>query len=356
LLMKDVASAVEFLHLQGIVHQDIKASNILVNKNITIAKLMDFGVAERKGLKTTWTQWHGTALATVLKNSKKRAAGTLAYQAPELVLRQVTIASRSAEIYSLGVTVWECLSRTIPHHGKENEIYSLAQNKSKRMMTFPVTDITGDNINSMPSELHSFSMLEKVSFICTAKDPLLRPTATNVLNYLTAHEQTFTHLIPGGCLSQHPADANVAHDTDTDDKADGNNNTLMDSNSSARIMPNTTNLNAATRSILPAPDQFKITRRCKIVIGLIIIIVVILVAGVVCFVVIRSKGMLNIIFYSFFSNVSTLCLIASMRVVQNYVLNHSLPILVMLYAEALLESGLLFFVVPTHNFICKLCF
>lgn len=31
-LMRDIASAVEFLHIQGIVHQDIKASNILVDK------------------------------------------------------------------------------------------------------------------------------------------------------------------------------------------------------------------------------------------------------------------------------------------------------------------------------------
>jgi serine/threonine protein kinase len=308
LLMKDVASAVEFLHLQGIVHQDIKTSNILVDESITTAKLTDFGVAECKGLKTTWTQRHDTALATVLKDSKKRAAGTLAYQAPELVLRQVTIASRSAEIYSLGVTIWECLSRTIPHHGKENEIYSLAKNERKMMMKFPVTNIIGDNINSIPNELDAFCLLEKVSFICTSKDPLFRPTATNVLNYLTVKQ------IPGWYLSQFPVDIDAAYDitngADAGGENDSNNNTLVDSKKSSLIMPKNINLNVATSTVLPlvsapapiehANDGIGNTRICKVVIGLIVTIVVLVISVVVYFVAIRSKGMLNIMFCSFF--------------------------------------------------------
>jgi serine/threonine protein kinase len=199
-LMKDIAKAVEFLHLQGIVHQDIKATNILVDEWITVAKLTDFGVAECKGFKTTWTQRHTTALATVLKNSKKHAAGTLAYQAPELVLGQVTIASRSADMYSLGVTIWECLSRTIPHHNEATKIILLAHNKNKPMMMFPVKDAIVDTINMMPNECDAFSLLEKVSLMCTSRDPPSRPTATNIVHYL-AGTSAISHSFPIQYLS-----------------------------------------------------------------------------------------------------------------------------------------------------------
>jgi hypothetical protein len=42
-LLKGIAGALEFLHLQGIVHHDIKSLNILLNKKLTVAKLADFG-------------------------------------------------------------------------------------------------------------------------------------------------------------------------------------------------------------------------------------------------------------------------------------------------------------------------
>ena len=126
-LMRDIVSAIEFLHIQGIVHQDIKASNILVDHDCTVAKLTDFGVAERKGFLTTWSRRHSTALATALKVAGKKMAGTRSYQAPEIILGQVDETSRVAEIYSFGVTLWECLSRKIPHLKKENRLRELAK-------------------------------------------------------------------------------------------------------------------------------------------------------------------------------------------------------------------------------------
>jgi serine/threonine protein kinase len=72
--MKDIASAIEFIHLQRIAHQDVKASNILVDENITIAKLADFGVAECKGFETTWNQRHLASLVTLIQRCSRNTS------------------------------------------------------------------------------------------------------------------------------------------------------------------------------------------------------------------------------------------------------------------------------------------
>mmetsp|Transcript_41769 Transcript_41769/g.100594 ORF Transcript_41769/g.100594 Transcript_41769/m.100594 type:complete len:81 (-) Transcript_41769:2379-2621(-) len=48
----------------------------------------------------------------------KAVPGTIAYQAPELLSKEVVGASRVSEMYSFGVTVWECLTGKVPHRGK----------------------------------------------------------------------------------------------------------------------------------------------------------------------------------------------------------------------------------------------
>ena len=65
-LMKGVASAMEFLHLRGIVHRDIKSLNILLSgKGLKTAKLADFGEAKDKGFATTHAMTMSLSTGTV---------------------------------------------------------------------------------------------------------------------------------------------------------------------------------------------------------------------------------------------------------------------------------------------------
>ncbi|KAL3928539.1 MAG: hypothetical protein SGBAC_012611, partial [Bacillariaceae sp.] len=48
-----ILGALVFLHIKGIVHQDVKAPNTLLNEDLTVAKLCDFGEAREKGFNTT---------------------------------------------------------------------------------------------------------------------------------------------------------------------------------------------------------------------------------------------------------------------------------------------------------------
>lgn len=74
-LLSGVASALEFLHLQGIVHRDVKSMNILLSEDLRMAKLSDFGKAKEKGLMTTT---FGMTMATTNHAATSGQPGTMA--------------------------------------------------------------------------------------------------------------------------------------------------------------------------------------------------------------------------------------------------------------------------------------
>jgi tRNA A-37 threonylcarbamoyl transferase component Bud32 len=116
-LLLGIASALEFLHLQGIVHRDVKSANILLHGTYNIAKLSDFGEAKEKGFDTTVASTEGGGGVT----------GTERYLALELILGKVKDASRKAEMHAFGVVLWECLTNKIAHESiTRGRLYWLA--------------------------------------------------------------------------------------------------------------------------------------------------------------------------------------------------------------------------------------
>lgn len=90
----DLAAVLAYVHARGIVHRDVKPSNILIGQD-GIVRLADFGIARLLGD----TSGHTGAGATI---------GTAAYIAPEQVRGEpVTPAS---DIYSLGLVLLEALT------------------------------------------------------------------------------------------------------------------------------------------------------------------------------------------------------------------------------------------------------
>ncbi|MBN1451249.1 MAG: protein kinase [Anaerolineales bacterium] len=93
----DICDAVDYAHQRGMIHRDIKPANIMLNV-MGQAILMDFGIAKIVG-----GQRH-TATGAVV--------GTAMYMAPEQITGESP--DRRADIYSLGVTLFEMLSGQPP--------------------------------------------------------------------------------------------------------------------------------------------------------------------------------------------------------------------------------------------------
>ncbi len=111
-LFLPVCRAVQHAHQKGIIHRDLKPSNILVARcdDKPVPKVIDFGLAKATGQRLT---------EHTLFTEVGSLMGTLEYMAPEQAeVNNLDIDTR-ADIYSLGVILYELLTGGPPFPGKQ---------------------------------------------------------------------------------------------------------------------------------------------------------------------------------------------------------------------------------------------
>ncbi|GIL57922.1 hypothetical protein Vafri_13124 [Volvox africanus] len=164
-----VANALAYLH-PTIVHRDLKPSNVLVNNpqsDKPTVKLSDFGLSR---------------LWTTVGSTEHPDAGTPAYMAPECFDVTNQRITHQADIFSLGVLIWEMLAMTRPW--KETGPVAVAFMVTYKGVRPPLTCL---------SDSRCPPKLARLLEACWEADPERRPAAAEVAKELTLVLQEVGH-------------------------------------------------------------------------------------------------------------------------------------------------------------------
>jgi serine/threonine protein kinase/tetratricopeptide (TPR) repeat protein len=110
-LFRQICHAVQHAHEKGIVHRDLKPSNVIVAEadGKPVCKVIDFGIAKTIGIADAATKLTMTGISL----------GTPAYMSPEQARGDADVDTR-ADVYSLGVTLYELLAGVLPFESKSS--------------------------------------------------------------------------------------------------------------------------------------------------------------------------------------------------------------------------------------------
>ena len=144
-----VAEALGYAHLQGVIHRDVKPGNVLLTPNDE-AKLSDFGLS-------------------LVTDGRKEPSGTIRgtprYMSPEQARGLST--DHRTDLYSLGVMLYECATGDVPFVGTAMAVLGQHINNAPRAPRFKNPEIP--------------STLENLILTLLEKNPNNRPSSSNVV-------------------------------------------------------------------------------------------------------------------------------------------------------------------------------
>ena len=165
-IVEQIAAALHAAHQTGLVHRDVKPSNILIDEN-DFAYLIDFGIARTAEDGVTQT---GAAI------------GTWAYMAPERFSADQI--NPSSDIYALACVLYECLTGQQPFPGDTFErvasghIFMPPPKPSEISRTVPTAldAVIATGLAKQPSDRYSSA----VDMASAAKEVIARPSQPNI--------------------------------------------------------------------------------------------------------------------------------------------------------------------------------
>jgi serine/threonine protein kinase len=165
LYLQQIASALDAAHARGIIHRDINPGTLLIQAGTSDSptlKLLGFGLGKDLSQSSD---------SEIELTSKQSSLGTAAYLSPEQA-KGVELDGR-ADVYALGVTLYEALTGRLPFEG-ESDFQILLAKINGRIPPFP----------EAWSEHENAQTVEAVVLQTLAKDPADRPASAGSLSKL----------------------------------------------------------------------------------------------------------------------------------------------------------------------------
>jgi serine/threonine protein kinase len=142
-LFIQVCKALEFIHRKGFIHCDVKPENILIDREGS-TKLTDFSLLK--------------PMNESVRPSTETLWGTPTYMAPEII--EGSVVDQRADIYSLGILLYEMRTGVPPFEGSDNEILQHHLLTKPRRPSIRVLDMSKEE--------------EQIIMRCLEKKPELR--------------------------------------------------------------------------------------------------------------------------------------------------------------------------------------